>query len=138
VYSPLVDTKEFPRDVDTLVEGAVSSEEDYHRIREIRDRSAIVVALGDCAVTGNVPSMRNAYRPERVLERAYLENVTEDGRVPDDVVPRLLPRVRPVQEIIKVDVHIPGCPPEAGIIFSALSQVLDSRVPTLAGQIRFG
>jgi NAD-reducing hydrogenase small subunit len=56
VYSPLVDAKEFPENVDvTLVEGAVSSEEDLHKIKHIRERTKILVSLGDCAVTANVP-----------------------------------------------------------------------------------
>jgi NAD-reducing hydrogenase small subunit len=66
VYSPLVDLKEFPEEVDiTLVEGAVSSEEDLHKIRMVRERTKILVAFGDCAVTGNVPSMRNPFGTQR-------------------------------------------------------------------------
>ena len=62
VHSPLVDTKEFPENVDVvLVEGAVSSEEDLEKIQKIRERSRILVSLGDCAVTANVPSMRNRF-----------------------------------------------------------------------------
>ena len=77
VYSPLVDLKEFPPDVDvTLVEGAVSSEEDLHKIKHIRARTKMLVSLGDCAVTGNVPSMRNPFGPNAMLARAYLN----DGR----------------------------------------------------------
>jgi len=60
VYSPLVDVKTFPDDVDiTLVEGAVSSEEDLHKIVTIRGRTKTLVSLGDCAVTANLPGMRN-------------------------------------------------------------------------------
>jgi NAD-reducing hydrogenase small subunit len=62
VYSPLVDLKVFPETVDvTLVEGAVSSEEDLHKIRHVRARTKLLVALGDCAVTSNVPGMRNPF-----------------------------------------------------------------------------
>ena len=60
VYGPLVDAQEFPKAVDvTLIEGAVSSQDDLEKVRTIRQRSKLVVALGDCAVTGNVPAMRN-------------------------------------------------------------------------------
>src|SRR5579885_2498363 len=62
VYSPLVDAKEFPPDVDvTLVEGAVSSEEDFHKIKIVRERTKTLVSLGDCAITANVPAMRNPF-----------------------------------------------------------------------------
>src|SRR5207342_634376 len=75
VYSPLVDAKEFPADVDvTLVEGSVSTTEELEKIRRIRERTKILVALGDCAVTGNVPSMRNWFDTKAVCDRAYREN----------------------------------------------------------------
>ena len=75
VYSPIVDTKEFPDEVDiALVEGAVASVDDEKKIKKIRAHSKMLVAMGDCAVTGNVPSMRNPIGPEAILDRAYIEN----------------------------------------------------------------
>jgi NAD-reducing hydrogenase small subunit len=63
VYGPLVDAQEFPEDVDvTLVEGAISTQEDVERLQHIRARSKMLVSLGDCAVTGNVAGMRNVFR----------------------------------------------------------------------------
>src|SRR3954471_2383446 len=89
VYSPLVDAKEFPADVEvTLVEGAVSSEEDLHKIKLIRERTRILVSLGDCAVTANVPGMRNPFGTKAVYDRAYRENVTFDPGIPDQVSAR--------------------------------------------------
>src|SRR5512133_1893237 len=62
VYSPLVDVKEFPKDVDvTIVEGAVATNEDEAKIKKIRRRTKFLLALGDCGITGNVPAMRNGY-----------------------------------------------------------------------------
>src|SRR6516225_1157533 len=73
VYSPLVDQKDFPEGVDiVLVEGAVSSEEDLHKIRLIRERSRVLVSLGDCAVTSNVPGMRNLFDKGAILRHAYI------------------------------------------------------------------
>jgi NAD-reducing hydrogenase small subunit len=92
VYGPLVDHKEFPEDVDVcLVEGAVSSEEDLHKIRLVRERTTTLVAFGDCAVTSNVPGMRNPIGVAPLLDRAYRENVTLNPQMPTDIVPRLLP-----------------------------------------------
>src|ERR1700756_3891447 len=83
VYSPLVDQKEFPPDVDiALVEGAVSSEEDLHKIQFIRQRTKTLVSLGDCAITANVPSMRNKFTLATILDRAYQETVTRDPGTP--------------------------------------------------------
>jgi NAD-reducing hydrogenase small subunit len=133
VYGPLVDLKEFPEGVDvTLVEGAVSSEEDLHKIRDIRARTRILVSLGDCAVTGNVPAMRNKFGAQAVLKRAYLENSTLDAQVPREIIPQLLPVSRPVHELVQVDVFVPGCPPSADLIFSVLNDLLQGREPSPA------
>ena len=130
VWGPLVDAKEFPENVDvTLVEGAISSEEDLHRIRLVRRRTKILVSLGDCAVTGNVPALRNRFGVDAVLRRAYLENAALDPQIPREIVPRLLPTARPVHEVAPVDVFVPGCPPPADLIFSVLSELLEGRVP---------
>jgi NAD-reducing hydrogenase small subunit len=139
VYSPLVDVKEFPPEVDvTLVEGAVSSEEDLHKIQRIRQRTKILVSLGDCAVTANVPSMRNMFPLKAIYDRAYRDNVTRDPGTPTEVVPPLLEKVRPVHEVVPVDVFIPGCPPSADTIFYAVSELLEGRSPELSAKTRFG
>lgn len=140
VYSPLVDNKEFPEMVDvTLVEGAVASEEDKHKIERIRTRTRLLVSLGDCAITANVPSMRNPFGVKAICDRAYRENATvNSGTVPFEIVPKLLPRVRPVHEVVQVDVFIPGCPPSADVIFHALTELLAGRTPQLSRMARFG
>ena len=139
VYSPLVDNKIFPEDVDiTLVEGAVSNEEDLHKIRMVRERTRILVSLGDCAVTANVPGMRNPFLTSEVYDRAYRENVTFDPGIPNQVIPPLLPYSRPVHEIVPVDVFVPGCPPSADVIFYAVSELLEGRIPQLSAKTRFG
>ena len=139
VYGPLVDAKEFPPDVDiTLVEGAVSSEEDWHKIQQIRRRTKLLVSLGDCAVTANIPAMRNPFPVQAIYDRAYRENVTQAPGAPDQVVPRLLPHARPVHEVVPVDVFIPGCPPSADVIHYALTELLEDREPALSLRTRFG
>jgi len=139
VYSPLVDRKDYPEDVDVcLVEGAVSSEEDLDKIRTIRARTRVLVSFGDCAVTSNVPGMRNPIGPAPLLERAYLENATLNPQVPSEVVPRLLPAALPVHRVVEVDVFLPGCPPSADLIYHTLDELLEGRVPDTARIARFG
>jgi NAD-reducing hydrogenase small subunit len=139
VYSPLVDAKTFPENVDiALVEGAVSSEEDLHKILLIRERTKTLVSLGDCAVTANVPSMRNSFGLQSLCDRAYRENVTLDAGMPTEVIPKLLERVRPVHEIVPVDVFVPGCPPSADTIHFALTELMEGRRPDLSSRTRFG
>ncbi|HSB52669.1 MAG TPA: hypothetical protein VLD40_08415 [Dissulfurispiraceae bacterium] len=139
VYSPIVDAHEFPDGVDvTLVEGAVSSDEDEEKIHVIRHRSKLLVSFGDCAVTANVPAMRNQFRVQDVLARGYVENATEHQHVPSDGVPHLLRAARPVHELVTVDLFLPGCPPPAEVIFYMLTELLEGRMPDLSGRTRFG
>lgn len=139
VYGPLVDAQEFPKAVDVvLIEGAISSQEDLERVRTIRQRSKLVVALGDCAVTGNVPAMRNQIAPRKLLERIYIEGVQENPGIPTEGVPALLRHAIPVHEVVKVDLHVPGCPPSAQAIVFVLGELLDGRVPDLSSKVKFG
>jgi NAD-reducing hydrogenase small subunit len=139
VYGPLVDAQEFPEGVDvTLVEGAVSSQEDLKMIQLVRRRSKMIVALGDCAVTSNVPSMRNSVPVKKLLEHIYVQGVDERPGVPTDGVPPLLRHAIPIHEAVKVDLHIPGCPPKADAIFYVICELLEGRKPDLTSKVKFG
>ncbi|MGA2329047.1 MAG: NADP oxidoreductase [Bryobacteraceae bacterium] len=139
VYGPPVDAQKFPEGVDvTLVEEAVSSQDDLAKVQLLRQRSKLVVALGDCAVTSNVPAMRNAIPAKNILDRVYIEGCDRNAGVPTDGVPKLLKRALPVQEVVKVDVHLPGCPPPAKSILFVLSELLEGRLPDLGSKVKFG
>jgi NAD-reducing hydrogenase small subunit len=145
VCSPVVDPKTFPEDVDlTLIEGAISNEEDLHKAQIARERSKMVISFGDCAITGNVPAMRNAFEIDQLFERAYEENADfpapADRRAKRPVVdvPALLFKSRPVHEYIKVDLHLQGCPPPADAIHFVLSELIAGRVPDPTTLTRFG
>ncbi len=139
VYGPLVDAQEFPKAVDvTVVEGAVSSQEDLEKVRHVRARTKVLVSLGDCAVTGNVPAMRNPHPARKMLERIYIEGAQENKVVPVDGVPPLLRHAVPLHEVVKVDLHVPGCPPSAKAIAYVLGELLEGRTPNLAAKVKFG
>lgn len=139
VSGPLVDFKGIPKDVDVyLVTGAISTDEDIHKIKEIRANTRILVALGDCAVNSNVPSMRNQVGPEDAMERAYVENATEHQGKPCEKLPHLLCRVRPLHEVVKVDEFIQGCPPSAELIHFILVELLHNRIPGRGIRTKFG
>ena len=138
VYSPLVDMTEFPEGVDaTLVEGAVSSQEDAARLRMVRARTRVLVALGDCAVTGNVPAMRNSVPLQCILQRVYVEGADVSPAIPSVGVPPLLPQARPLHEFVKVDLHLPGCPPNPKAILAVVGELLQDRIAKPAG-LKFG
>ena len=139
VYSPIVDTKEFPDEVDiALVEGAVASVDDEKKIHKIRAHSKMLVAMGDCAVAGNVSSMRNPMGPQAILDRAYMENVTAQPQIPCVVVPQLLKVVRPIHEFVKVDLFLPGCPPSADTFHTALVALVTGGPLDVSALTRFG
>jgi NAD-reducing hydrogenase small subunit len=138
VYSPIVDHKIFPQGVDiSLVEGSVSTDEDEHKIRMIRERTATLVSLGDCAVTGNVPAMRNPFTVSSILERAFGDAPVTHPELFAGL-PQLLPRVRPIHEVVKVDVFVPGCPPSADTIYTVLRGLLSGNSVDIARLTRFG
>ncbi len=135
VYSPLVDQKNFPEDVDiTLVEGAVSSEDDLAKILKVRAHTKILVSLGDCAVTANVPSLRNPIGVKAILDRVSAGAVTKQP----DTVPILCPQARPVHTVVRVDLFVPGCPPSADTIYTVITELLAGRQPDLSTLTRFG
>jgi len=139
VYSPLVDAKKYPDEVDiVLVEGSVSTDEDLEKLRLVRSRTKTLVSLGDCAVTGNVPAMRNPFGPKAALEQSYVENTSGEGDVPTEDLPTLLETVRPLHEVVEVDVFVPGCPPPADAIWYVLTELLEGRAPDPLTMTRFG
>jgi NAD-reducing hydrogenase small subunit len=139
VYGPLVDAHEIPADIDVaIVEGAVSSEDDLERIRAMRRNARILVALGDCAVTGNVPSMRNQFPVKAIMERVYVDGSDVEKGVPTQGVPPLLKQVVPLNDAVKIDLHVPGCPPPARTILFVLKELLEGRVPDVKYIARFG
>jgi NAD-reducing hydrogenase small subunit len=145
VYSPVVDVKAYPENVDLcLIEGAVCNADNLEILHRIRARTKVLVSFGDCAVTGNVPAMRNPFgidNTENVLQRAYIENAQNNPNVPkaDGIVPQLLERVQPVHELVYVEYFLPGCPPPAARIKSLVAQLLAGTVPKQEGeQLKFG
>ena len=139
VYSPIVDTKDYPDYVDiALVEGAVASVDDEKKIQKIRAHTKLLVAMGDCAIAGNVPSMRNPIGPKAVLDRAYIENADVQQQIPCIVVPRLLSKARPIHEFVKVDVFLPGCPPSADTFHTALTALVTGAPLDIPALTRFG
>lgn len=128
VFGPLADIKAFPADVDlTLVEGAVANSDNQELAEAIRANTTVVVSFGDCAVTGNITSLRNGMGdPSGLLERVYVQRPDLTGQLPTDVVPTLLPQALPLHDVIDVDVYLPGCPPSAARIKAALFALLDA------------
>lgn len=137
VYGPLVDAKHFPQNVDIcLVEGAVTNVENLELARDIRTNSRIVVSFGDCAVTGNVTSMRNHIPIKDLLTAVYHEARAPIGPESLKVLPALLKKALPLHQAVKVDVFLPGCPPGSERIAAVVTALLDGRPVELQPDMR--
>ena len=139
VYSPLVDTKTLPERVDVgILEGSISSEDDLEKASLFRKHCRLLISLGDCAVNGNVPAMRNPFKLDAVIERAYRDNVDLNPQIPSEGVPALLETVRPIHGVVDVDIFVPGCPPHADAIHYVLTELIEGRTPDPSKVTRFG
>ena len=134
--SPIDDFKEFTgRCAVGLVEGGCGNQHDVEVLREFRRHCDVLVSVGDCATMGGVPAMRNGLPLAELLDEAYRNGPTvynPAGTLPNDVeLPLLLDRVRPCHEVVRIDYHLPGCPPPADAIWEALTALLAGREPRL-------
>jgi coenzyme F420-reducing hydrogenase gamma subunit len=82
--------------------------------------------------------MRNGIPVRKLLDRVYVEGADETGGIPTDGVPTLLRQAEPLRQTVKVDLHVPGCPPKPNAILMVLSELLEGREPDLGSKLRFG
>ncbi len=130
--SPINDIKEIEGPVDIgLIEGGCANEENVKVLQEFRRHCKVLISVGDCAINGGIPALRNTVSLEECYQEAFLDGptvVNPRGRVPDDEeIPLLLNKVYPCQEVVKIDLHLPGCPPSADTLWAALTALLTDK-----------
>jgi NAD-reducing hydrogenase small subunit len=130
--SPIDDLKEFTgRCLVGLIEGGCANEENVRVLKDFRKHCDILISVGDCAVTGGIPALRNGIPLKECLDEAYLNGPTVHNpskTLPNDTeIPLCLDRVYPCHEVVKMDYHLPGCPPSAETLWAALSALLNNR-----------
>jgi len=141
-FTPITDFKdyEFPELDLGIVEGAVANEEQVEIIHKLREKCKFLMAWGDCAVFGGINMLRNPFQVEELLRRGYVETESVVGGVlpAHEDLPALLPKVLAVNEVVTVDIYVPGCPPSPDSIAYALKEVVAGRTPQLpAGMLHF-
>jgi NAD-reducing hydrogenase small subunit len=136
--SPINDIKRISRPVDLgLIEGGVCNAENIHVLHEFRRMCRILVAVGECGITGGIPSMRNSRTLKECLEESYIRGIgMENAQIPDDPeIPLLLNKVRPLHHIVKIDYFLPGCPPSADAFWHFLTELVAGRDPSLPREL---
>lgn len=136
--TPITDLKEPDESgVDVgVLEGGVNNSANEEVAHKMRKRCKVLVALGDCAVFGGVPAMRNFFPLQDSLQRAYVETESTDseGKIPNDPELATMTKVRALEEVVPVDIFVPGCPPDADTIFYVLSELAQGRKPVLKNE----
>jgi F420-non-reducing hydrogenase small subunit len=119
VYSPVImDVKEPPEGIDVaFVTGAVRNEENRERLKMIRKRSKVLVALGTCACYGGVSGLSMLSSNEEIFNKVYRggATVSEDGKIPSGVPPFTY-RAFAVGDLAMMDYYITGCPPKENFL----------------------
>ncbi len=125
--SPVDDIKEFTQECDIgLIEGGCCNHENVHVLKDFRKHCKILVSVGECAIMGGLPALRNGLPIKECLDEAYLngpstKEANSEGIMPnDDELPIILDSVYPCHEVVKIDYYLPGCPPQADLIWEAL------------------
>jgi NAD-reducing hydrogenase small subunit len=133
--TPVTDFKDydFPHPDLGIIEGAVGSDEQLEIAHKLRERSKYIMAWGDCAVFGGINCLRNHIPVPDLLKAGFVDTAsTVAGVIPaDPELPALLPKVAAVDEVVPVDIYVPGCPPSPGAIAYALKEIVQGRIPKL-------
>jgi coenzyme F420-reducing hydrogenase gamma subunit len=131
--SPINDIKKFTKKCDIgLIEGGCCNTENVHVLKDFRENCNILISVGECAIMGGLPAMRNGIPLQECFEEAYLKGPSvrsnKKGIIPNDPeLPIILDKVFPCHEVVKIDYHLPGCPPRADLIWDALVALLTNK-----------
>lgn len=135
--SPLTDLKNFSQQADIgLIEGGVCNADNVEVLQLFRKNCKVLISMGECAIMGGLPALRNKIPLRQCLEEAYIQGPTVDQRqkkiIPhDEDLPKLLDKVYPCHEVVKIDYFIPGCPPSGEAIWSFLRDLIEGREPQI-------
>jgi len=138
--TPLIDHKlhgqlgektemDVPESVVSIVTGGVRTEEQKHELQEIRKKTKFLIALGTCACHGGIPAQANMFKNEEVFEKVFRQSPsTEPSPDPQDPnVPKWTPTCAALDEVVKVDISVPGCPPHPDWIVDAITALLQGK-----------
>jgi coenzyme F420-reducing hydrogenase gamma subunit len=103
-----------------FVEGNPITDEDVRRLKEIRKKSKLLVALGNCAALGGIPEMKNYQEKEETIRFVYkkLKGIAN-------------PEIKEIDNFVKVDFTIPGCPIVGDEFLKTAKEIIKGKVPEI-------
>ena len=125
----LMDVKynEWPEVDVALVSGGIRNDENKELAEKVREKAKLVIAVGTCAVYGGLFGLGNLSTNQELQEEAYINSPStpnEEGIIPHEEVPHFLGRVRPLSDVIDVDLALPGCPPRSDVLANIVMALL--------------
>ncbi len=115
-----------------IVSGGIRNTEHLEVAQEMRRQCKVIIALGTCATHGGIPALCNSFTNEEIVTTYYSTSTTDKpDAIPAQGIPALLERCFALDEHIKVDIYLPGCPPHSDQIFGALLALLKGQTPEL-------
>jgi F420-non-reducing hydrogenase small subunit len=130
--------------------GAIRNSEQEEIARLLRRKSKSLIAYGECAIDGGIPALANLNDKRGIYRAAYHDNpstVNPDGIEPQPryatpygelEIPEFYPQVLRLQDIVKVDYKLPGCPPQADRVWEAIAAVTGGAVPLSGSGAKVG
>ncbi|MCX6346838.1 MAG: methyl viologen-reducing hydrogenase, partial [Actinobacteria bacterium] len=111
-----------------IISGGIRNEKERHVAEEMRKKCKTLISLGSCACFGGIPALANQYPLEGLFEKVYRQSITTDAAsTPSEYIPPLTDRVYALDEVVKVDAYIPGCPTARELIVNALTALLEGK-----------
>jgi F420-non-reducing hydrogenase small subunit len=128
-------TLTIPEAVVGIVTGGVSNHEHLEVLEEMRKKCKVLVALGSCATHGGIPALMNGQDQADSWQGIFNTPSTDPGaEIPTVEVPAPLDRVYACDEKVKIDLQLPGCPPNPKLIAEVIISLLEGRPPVLPGK----
>lgn len=126
----LTDEKEYPEADIGIVTGSVRTEHDRKAAIAMREKCSTIIALGTCAVYGGLHGAGLAHSREEIMDHVYKNSpTTKTDTIPDEFIEPLNKMVTPIDEVIDVDLYLPGCPPHSHYIIEGLASLINGSEP---------
>jgi F420-non-reducing hydrogenase small subunit len=105
-----------------LISGSIKTYEHLQLAKAMRESCDFIIGSGTCATHGGIPALANSYHNEQIKNCCFKTVGTDEtDNFPTELVPEFLERCYALDEKIKVDYYLPGCPPHPDHLFSLIS-----------------